>query len=107
MNPSTDLISRQQAWGSTEMMAVAAFRYCLGRRTGAVRECAEWLVNVWSILSPQNREVIQRDLEKAFEEDDVARADDSRLKPLGDNCDREDWEKVRALWSGVSQQEGE
>ena len=58
MKPGTNLVTREQAWGSCELMVLAAFRYCLGRQTYIVNACADWLIDVWPILTHQNRGVI-------------------------------------------------
>jgi hypothetical protein len=80
-------------------MAVAAFRYCCGRQTYIVSDCADWLIAQWPRLAPNARAVIQRDLEEDFRRDDNARAKGSDYKPLGADCDRQQWERVRRLWS--------
>jgi hypothetical protein len=77
---------------------VGATRYYLGRMTYAVDEFVRTLVRNWSTLSEQTRSIICRDIEEQFELDDAARARDDQYKPLGWDCDRESWEKVRKLW---------
>ena len=96
---SEPTLTREQAWGWEELMVVAAFRYCLGRRTYMPGVCAEWIVKMWPEFSKGNRELIQRDLEDAFRDDDIQRAAGHKYKALGDDCDRAAWEKVRALWN--------
>ena len=91
-------LSRAEAWGWQELMVVSAFRYCLGSSTYVVNACADWLVSIWPLLSQKNREIIQRDLEEAFEQDDRDRAAGDGYKRLGWDCDRTDWERVRKLW---------
>ena len=91
-------ITTEQAWGFSELMVMAAFRYCLGSRTYIVGACADWLIDIWPMLSENTRSVIRRDLEAEFKRDDDARAYDYEHKPLGWDCDREDWERVRKLW---------
>ena len=86
------------AWGRDEMMVVAAFRYCLGRRTYIVNDCAEWLIANWQTFSDKTREVIQRDLEEEFVRDARDRAESSKYPALGMDMDRQQWERVRALW---------
>lgn len=87
-------------FGRNDLMAVAAFRYCLGRRTYIVGDCAEWLIEQWPNISDNAKAIIKRDLEYAFLSDDETRATgvDTFFKPLGMDCDREQWERVRALW---------
>lgn len=85
--------------GHDHLMVIAAFRYCLGRKTYIVGECAAWLIKTWPLLNEQTRTIIQRDLEEQFELDDRARAEQREYKPLGWDCDRKEWERVRRLWS--------
>ena len=85
-------------YGRDDLMAVAAFRYCLGRMTYIVSDCADWLIEQWPNIAENARKVIQRDLEEAFKRDDEAREDGQDYKPLGHDCDRAQWEKVRRLW---------
>lgn len=82
-------------------MTVAAVRYCLGRMTYIVGDCADWLIEQWPNIAPRAQAVIRRDVEEEFGRDDRARADGQlSWKPLGDDCDRREWERVRALWRG-------
>jgi hypothetical protein len=92
-------LTREQAWGWEELMVVAAFRYCLGSTTYMSDVCAEWIVRMWPEFSYPIRELIQRDLEDAFRDDDRQRAAGDKYKALGDDCDRAAWENVRALWA--------
>jgi hypothetical protein len=91
-------LTRVQAWGWQDLMVIAAFRYCLGRRTYIVGACCDWLVDIWSLLEEKTQFVIQRDLDREFELDDAARERGEDYHPLGNDCDRQDWERVRALW---------
>jgi hypothetical protein len=91
-------LTREQAWGFNDLMVVAAFRYCCGRQTYIVSVCANWLIEVWPMLSDHMRAVIKRDLEEEFVRDDQARASNESYKPLGWDCDRKEWERVRKLW---------
>lgn len=89
-----------QAWGPGQFVVVAAFRYCLGRQTYIVQECADWLLMHWPAIEQPVRSLIQRELERAFEHDDRARVGDAQgYKPLGWDCDRQQWERVRSLWA--------
>ena len=87
-------------WGRDELMVIAAFRYCCGRQTDIVGDCVEWLIRIWPELKPETRALIQRDLEEEFARDDGVREFGivRSFKPLGDDCDRAEWERVRALW---------
>lgn len=88
------------SWGRDDLMAIAAVRYCLGRTTYIVSDCCDWLVEQWSNIKPSARAVIKRDIEEAFARDDDAREAGNSYKPLGWDCDRQSWEKVRGLWVG-------
>ena len=88
-------------YGRDGLMALAAFRYCLGRQTYIVSDCAHWLIDQWASLPPNTRAVIERDLREEFKRDDEARADMAgadpttwRHKPLGADCDRASWQAV-------------
>ena len=70
----------------------AAFRYYLGRRTIATCAFAVDLAAAWECLRPQTKEMIGRELLKAYEEAEKF----PEHKPLGDKCDRESWDKVKA-----------
>lgn len=85
-------------WGDNDLMVTAAFRYCLGRMTYIVGTCCDWIIRYWGDFRPETRQLIQRELEEAFRDDDEARADGADHKPLGWDCDRLEWERVRALW---------
>jgi hypothetical protein len=97
MNKPT--LTREQAWGWEELMVVAAFRYCLGSTTYMSDVCAEWVVMMWPEFSYQIRNLIERDLEEAFRDDDRQRVAGERHKTLGYDDNRAAWEKVRALWA--------
>ena len=87
------------AWGRDDLMAIAAVRYCLGRMTYITSDCSEWLVHQWPNIKPNARAVIQRDIDEAFARDDEAREAGDSYKPLGWDCDRAAWQKVRELWA--------
>jgi hypothetical protein len=89
-------------WGDSDSMAVAAVRYCLGRRTYIVGECVQWLEQQWPNLSEGAQRNIRSDIESEFVRDDRVRTcggDHQAFKPLGDECDRAEWEKARRLWA--------
>lgn len=75
----------------------AAFRYYLGRSTHAVSNFCNLLIRNWPTLSDATRNLIVKELEREFAKDDDARKHD-RFRPLGHDMDREEWQKVRALW---------
>lgn len=86
-------------WGRSQLMAIAAVRYCLGRQTYIVGDCADWLIEVWPRLQESVREIILRDIEDGFRRDDEARARGEKYLPLGADMDRRQWERVRGLWA--------
>lgn len=82
-----------------QLMVTAAVRYCLGRQTYIVNSCADWLIEQWPNISERCKSVIKRDVDQAIADDDEARAAGANHRPLGWDCDRADWLRVRALWS--------
>ena len=84
-----------------------SFRYFLGRMTIATCCFAIDLAKGWEHLDPRIQELIKHELEKEFERDDAARKDileneKSIYKhhlPLGHNCDRAAWQKVRDAYN--------
>lgn len=86
--------------GHDHLMVIAATRYCLGRMTYIVGDCADWLVKLWPLLGDPTRAIIRRDIEEAFRRDDDDRAAGRDYKALGHDCDRAEWAKVRGLWQG-------
>ena len=92
-----------KAWGPYDLVVVCSFRYCLGRQTYIVSEYVEWLASVWPMLKDVTKKIIRGELEMAFEKDDEARKQPTKneltLFPLGAMGDREEWEKIRALYT--------
>jgi len=82
-------------YGRMDIMAIAAFRYCLGRSTYIVGDCADWLIGQWHNICEGAQNVIRRDLDEAFKTDDDDRNDGSNYLTLGHDCDRKEWERVR------------
>lgn len=76
---------------------LGAFRYYLGRRTYAVESFCDILRRDFPTLPERARVLIIGELDDAFKKDDAARISGT-WKPLGDDCDREQWARVRALW---------
>lgn len=83
-----------------DIVWVGACRYYLGRMTYAVHSFCDTLVRHWPELSEHTRAIIKRDVEEEFRRDDLARRPKSNaiMLPLGHDCDRQSWEKVRKLW---------
>lgn len=81
---------------------VGAFRYYVGRRTIVVDSFCRSLVDRWESLPERAKTIIERELEELFNEDDYMRGEPNRPEfctlPLGWDCDRESWERVRDLW---------
>ena len=74
----------------------SAFRYYLGRRTIATCAFARSLAAAWPLIAKHTREMIARELSQAYA--DAERYPNSQWKPLGDDCDRESWDLVRAAF---------
>lgn len=92
-------LSKLGAWGWHDLMILAAFRYCCGRMTYISGACADWIVDMWPQFPERAKALIRRELDEEFRRDDEARARKEQFKPLGWDCDRAAWEKVRALWA--------
>ena len=84
-----------------------SFRYFLGRMTIATVCFADSLAKAWPFLDERVQTLIKNELEKEFQRDDEAREDrksnpESTWKyslPLGHDCDRQSWQKVRDAYS--------
>ncbi len=85
-----------------------SFRYFLGRMTIATVSFAEDLAKAWPFLDERVQKLIKRELEHEFELDDRARADRAEKGeqsiykhslPLGMDCDRTAWQKVRDAYN--------
>jgi hypothetical protein len=49
-----------------QLMALAAFRYCLGRRSYIVGSCLDWLRDTWEQFEPNTKSVMVRDTIEAL-----------------------------------------
>jgi hypothetical protein len=78
---------------------VGACRYYMGRRTYAVSNFCGLLRREWPKLDERTKQIIRGDVEEGFERDNQARQSGHTFRPLGDDCDRAEWDKVRALWA--------
>ena len=85
-----------------------SFRYFLGRMTIATCAFAEDLAKAWPHLDEHVQKLIMRELEEEFERDDKRRAERDAIAemhdgglwlPLGHDCDREAWQKVRDAYN--------
>lgn len=79
-------------------MAMAAFRYCMGRMTYIVGDCERWIFANWENFPANVRALIQREVEEEIKRDDEVRERGDQYKPLGWDCDRAAWIRVRSLW---------
>jgi hypothetical protein len=52
-----------------QLMATAAFRYCLGRQSYIVGTCIEWIKDIWTQLDSNSQFVILRDTIEALQRD--------------------------------------
>jgi hypothetical protein len=87
------------SWGRSDLMALAAVRYCLGRRSYIVGDCVDWLHHQWPHMQTSIQALIARDVDAEFARDDIARAEGHAYNPLGMDMDRRQWERARLLWS--------
>lgn len=81
-------------------MFVGAFRYYLGRTSGASYYFARSLAKAWEDIPKHTQDILIRELKDAFERDDEARKEGKEILPLGDDIDRLAWEAVRRVYSG-------
>ena len=85
-------------YGRQQLMVIAAVRYCLGRSTYIVGDCADWLLQVWPALETSTQLIVKRDVEEAFKRDDEDRVNGRAHPALGMDMDRIQWLRVRVLW---------
>lgn len=97
-NEPVDPPAPADPYGRAGLMLIAAVRYCLGRSSYIVGDCADWMMAHWDSWPTNVRQVLQRDIEAEFERDDAARERGDEYMPLGMDMDREQWERVRRLW---------
>ena len=79
-------------------MIIDAVRYATGRMSYQVGVTVDWVVANWARLPDHARLIIQKDLETEFDRDDRSRLTKDKWLPLGHDCDRQQWECVRAMW---------
>lgn len=80
-------------------LVMSATAYYLGRMTHLVDSHCDAVVKAWTDLPTHVRDYIQRIVDEAFSRHEIVKTLGKDLGPLGNNCDRESWEKVRACWS--------
>lgn len=73
-------------WGSYNLMVLAAFRYCLGRRTYIVGSCVDWLTQWWDEIDEHTKKMILEETQECLDREWA-----------GDACDIEEWEKLLKL----------
>ncbi len=94
-----ELTKKEHACDLSRTVIVGATRYYLGRMTAATSAFTEHLTDLWDELDERTQLIIQRDIEDEFTRDDEARAEGkTEYLPLGMDCDRAAWEKVRVKW---------
>lgn len=90
---------------------IGAFRYYCGRMTYAVSSFVDLLVWEWPNLPEHAQQIIKRDLEEDFVRDDSLRVSiregGMTWLPLGHDCDRAQWERVRRLWQRCGEEVSE
>ena len=89
--------------GDRDFAAIGAFRYALGRMTYITGMTAEWLQQQWPVLDEHARKIIERDLDAEIVRDNEARASGLSHKPLGWDCDREAWVRLRDFIKAYSE----
>ncbi len=95
----TDIHSCEMNEDEVITLWIGAFRYYLGRKSYAVEVFCNLLVREWGGFPEDLQRVIRRELEKAFQEDDLERESGKTVfLPLGMNSDRKSWDRVRNLY---------
>lgn len=70
-------------WGFHNLMVLAAFRYCLGRRTYIVSSCVDWLIKYWDAIDQNTKNIILKETQEAIEKEWA-----------GDKCDERNWKQL-------------
>lgn len=83
-------------WGRSDLMALAAVRYCLGRQSYIVGDCVAWLIQQRGAIDPSTMRTIERDIRELLKRDDEARERGDEHLPLGMDMDRREWERALA-----------
>lgn len=69
-----------------DLMTLAAFRYCLGRKTYIVSHCVDYLRKHWDQIPINTKALICKEIEKAFE-----------TKSYGMEMDKKEWQRILDL----------
>ncbi len=64
-------------YGRSDLMVTAAVRYCLGRSSCIVSDCADWLVEQWANFGENTRNIVLRDISEALDNDRAGGAMDA------------------------------
>ena len=70
-------------WGFHNLMVLAAFRYCLGRRTYIVGSCVDWLIQYWDEIDQNTKRIILQETKECLDR-----------KEAGDACDVVRWQQL-------------
>jgi hypothetical protein len=102
-----DPIAARFSGGSSELL-FWSYRYFVGRMSASVSDFAERLARSWYHIDPRYKALIRDELTREFARDDELRAERKLKKPeetsypfslpLGHDCDRAAWDKVRTAW---------
>lgn len=96
-------MSEVPSWMSyfdTEDLVKSSADYYLGRTSANVEFFCRDLCRAWTLLPEHVQRYIRMIVEEAFSRDDRLRSSGrAEHLPLGHDCDRRSWERVRALWS--------
>lgn len=74
---------------------LGAFRYYCGRMSYAVSDFCALLIQEWPNIPKDAQDLIRRDLDEEIVRDNRARKQGSNYYPLGQDCDRAEWLRVR------------
>lgn len=86
-----------------EYMLMSTVDRALGSRTIAAMSFVQDLARHWDSLPARVRHYIERMVDAAFVADDAERASGrTEFLPLGMDCDRAEWERLRARWRAES-----
>ena len=76
-------MNTEKLYGRDHLMVIAAVRYCIGRTSYIVTDCAEWIIANWNEWPEYIKTIIKRELEDAFRHDDIDRDQSRPIKTLG------------------------
>lgn len=76
----------KEEWGSADLMAVAAFRYCLEKQKYMTVECVLWLTKYWDTFRKSTKVLIHQNIRGAIEQNFIR-----------DKLDLEGWNSILKL----------